>query len=170
MGWTSENVAVDFDITRDEQDDFAATSFQRAENAQKLGYFKDEIVPFSVFQKDLLTGERKRVLVVEDDCIRFGTTKEGLQKIKSAFPHWGNGTTTGGNASQITDGAAAILLMTRRKAEELGLQILAKHHTTAVIGMLAKTTMSAFQLIVLIFQAYLHVSWVLALFMRFQWL
>ncbi|RDB28831.1 3-ketoacyl-CoA thiolase B, peroxisomal [Hypsizygus marmoreus] len=134
MGWTSENVAADFNITRDEQDEFAATSFQRAENAQKLGYFSQEIVPFTVFQKDSSTGERKRVTVTQDDGIRPGTTKEGLQRIKPAFPQWGNATTTGGNASQITDGAAAVLLMSRRKAEELGLKILAKHHTTAVAG------------------------------------
>jgi len=134
MGWTSENVAADFNISREEQDNFAERSFQRAERAQQLGYFSREIVPFTVFQKDSRTGERKQVLVTEDDGIRHGTTKEALQKIRPAFPHWGNGTTTGGNASQITDGAAAVLLMTRRKAQELGLKILGKHVTTAVAG------------------------------------
>ncbi|KAF8222133.1 thiolase [Tricholoma matsutake] len=134
MGWTSENVAADFNISREEQDAFAARSFQRAEHAQKSGHFSQEIVPFTVFQKDPLTGERKQVSVTEDDGIRHGTTKEALQKIRSAFPQWGNGTTTGGNASQITDGAAAILLMTRQKATELGLTILGKHVTTAVAG------------------------------------
>jgi len=74
------------------------------------------------------------VVVAEDDGIRYGTSKETLQKIRPAFPQWGKGTTTGGNASQITDGAAAVLLMTRRKAKELGLIILAKHVTTAVAG------------------------------------
>jgi acetyl-CoA acyltransferase 1 len=135
MGWTSENVAVDFNISREEQDDFAARSFQRAEHAQRSGYFYREIVPFTVYHKDPLTGERKEVLVTEDDGIRYGTTKEALQKIKPAFPQWGNGTTTGGNASQITDGAAAVLLMKRRKATELGLTILGKHVTTAIAGM-----------------------------------
>lgn len=134
MGWTSENVAADYNVTRDEQDAFAARSFQLAEKAQVAGYFSKEIVPFTVFQKDPLTGERKQVTVTKDDGIRPGTTKEGLAKIRPAFPQWGNATTTGGNASQITDGAAAIMLMTRRKAEELGLQILAKHITTAVAG------------------------------------
>ena len=134
MGWTSENVAADFNISREEQDDFAATSFQRAENAQRSGHFSREIVPFTVFRKDPLTGERKQVSVTEDDGIRYGTTSEALQKIRPAFPQWGNGTTTGGNASQITDGAAAVLLMTRRKATELGLTILGKHVTTAVAG------------------------------------
>ncbi|KAG6911561.1 hypothetical protein DXG01_011863 [Tephrocybe rancida] len=134
MGWTSENVASDFNITREEQDHYAATSFQRAEEAQKAGYFANEIVPFTVFQKDPSTGERKQVVVTADDGIRVGTTKESLARIKPAFPQWGNSTTTGGNASQITDGAAAVMLMTRKRAEELGLKILAKHHTTALAG------------------------------------
>lgn len=132
MGWTSENVAQDYNISREEQDDFAARSFQKAEKADKAGYFQGEIVPFTVYQNDPVTGARKRVVITKDDGIRYGTTKENLAKIRSAFPQWGNGTTTGGNASQITDGAAAILLMTRRKAEELGLKIIAKHITTTV--------------------------------------
>ena len=134
MGWTSENVAADYHISREEQDEFAAQSFQKAEKAQKLGYFAEEIVPFTVFQKDS-TGNRVLVEVTEDDGIRPGTTKEILEKIRPAFPQWGMGTTTGGNASQVTDGAAAVLLMTRRKAHELGLKILAKYITTAVAGM-----------------------------------
>lgn len=134
MGWTSENVAAEFGVTRDEQDEFAARSFQRAEHAQKAGYFAKEIVPFTVFSKDAVTGERVEKVVSQDDGIRYGTTKENLAKVKSAFPQWGNGTTTGGNASQISDGAAAVLLMSRRKAEELGLKILAKHISTTVAG------------------------------------
>ncbi len=134
MGWTSENVADEFNVSRQEQDAFAAESFQRAERAQKAGYFENEIVPFTVYQKDA-SGERKQVVVNMDDGIRLGTTKEALGKIKPAFPQWGRSTTTGGNASQITDGAAAVLLMTRRKAEELGLNIIGKHITTSVAGM-----------------------------------
>ncbi|KAJ8083820.1 hypothetical protein AAF712_000738 [Marasmius tenuissimus] len=134
MGWTSENVAAEFNVTREEQDEFAARSHQRAEHADKAGYFAKEIVPFTVFQKDSATGERRKVVVNKDDGIRPGTTKEKLGKIKSAFPQWGNGTTTGGNASQVTDGAAAVMLMTRRKAEELGLKILGKHVSTSVVG------------------------------------
>ena len=114
-------------------DDFAAKSFQRAEKAQKSGYFKREIVPITVKQKNA-TGEIRKVVVDQDDGIRYGTTAETLSRVRSAFPQWGKGRTTGGNASQITDGAAAVLLMTRRKAEELGLKILAKHVTTAVTG------------------------------------
>ncbi|KAG8965590.1 hypothetical protein FRC03_000398 [Tulasnella sp. 419] len=132
MGWTSENVANDFYITREEMDQWAATSFQRAERAQQAGYFKDEIAPLEGFA---VTPEgRKRITVTEDDGIRAGTTAEGLGKIRSAFPQWG-GKTTGGNASQITDGAAAVLLMRRSKAEELGLKVIAKYITTSVAGL-----------------------------------
>ncbi|KAF7320127.1 hypothetical protein MKEN_00797100 [Mycena kentingensis (nom. inval.)] len=134
MGWTSENVAADFNVTRQDQDEFAALSFQRAEAAEKAGYFDREIVPFTVFSKNPSTGERTRIKVTKDDGIRYGTTAAGLSKIRSAFPQWGNATTTGGNASQITDGAAAVLLMTRRKANALGLNIMAKFVTTAVAG------------------------------------
>ncbi|EAU85548.2 3-ketoacyl-CoA thiolase [Coprinopsis cinerea okayama7 len=135
MGWTSENVAVEFNVSREEQDEFAALSFQKAERAQELGYFRNEIVPFTVYQKDPKTGEKRFVTIIEDDGIRKGTTKEGLSKIRAAFPQWGKGTTTGGNASQLTDGAAAVLLMTRKKAEELGLRVLAKYITTSVTGL-----------------------------------
>ena len=138
MGWTSENVAQDYNISRDVMDAFAAQSFQRAEHAEKSGYFTKEIVPFavSVNEKDAATGatSRRHVTVTKDDEIRYGTTKESLLKIRSAFPQWGQGRTTGGNASQITDGAAAVLLMTRSKAEALGLPILGKHVSTAVAG------------------------------------
>src|SRR5262245_38078842 len=106
MGWTSENVASDYNISREEMDEFAARSFQRAEHAEKEGYFTREIVPFSVFQKDPKTGTRSKVVISKDDGIRYGTTKEALSKIRGAFPQWGRALTTGGNASQITDGAA----------------------------------------------------------------
>lgn len=135
MGWTSENVAEDFDITREEMDGLAALSFQRAEKADKEGVFASEIVPFTAYVKDPATGQRVTKILTKDDGIRYGTTKEALARVKSAFPQWGKGCTTGGNASQITDGAAAVLLMTRRKAEQLGLRILAKHVTTSVAGL-----------------------------------
>jgi acetyl-CoA acyltransferase 1 len=134
MGWTSENVAHEFDISREDVDDFAAKSFQRAEAADKAGYFAKEIVPFASYLKDPATGVRKKVTVSKDDGIRYGTTKTTLSKIKSAFPHWLPAQTTGGNASQITDGAAAVLLMTRRKAKEFKLRILAKYVNVAVTG------------------------------------
>lgn len=134
MGWTSENVASDFNIIREEQDAFAAASFIKAEAAQKNGLFSKEIVPFTVLRKDGSSNQRVPVIITEDDGIRYGTTQEKLSKIKPAFPQWGNSTTTGGNASQITDGAAAVLLMSRREAEKRGLRVLAKHVTTAVAG------------------------------------
>ncbi|KZT02416.1 thiolase [Laetiporus sulphureus 93-53] len=134
MGRTSENVAGDFNISREDMDDWSAKSFQRAERADKAGWFANEIVPFTAYEKPDETGKRATKVVAKDDGIRYGTTKEGLLRIRSAFPHWQPAQTTGGNASQITDGAAAVLLMTRRKAEELGLRILAKHITTAVAG------------------------------------
>ncbi|KAJ7596868.1 Thiolase, N-terminal domain-containing protein [Mycena floridula] len=134
MGWTSENVAAEFNISREAQDEFAAESFQKAEHAQKSGYFEKEIVPFTVFKKNPKTGETETVTITQDDGIRYGTTKETLSRIRSAFPQWPPSFTTGGNASQITDGAAAVLLMTRRKAEELGLKILGKHISTAICG------------------------------------
>lgn len=135
MGWTSENVAEEFNVSREDMDALAALSFQRAEKADKEGAFASEIVPFTAFVNDPATGERKTKIITKDDGIRYGTTKEALARIKAAFPQWGQGRTTGGNASQITDGAAAVLLMTRRKAEQLGLKILAKHVTTSVAGL-----------------------------------
>ena len=134
MGWTSENVAKDFHVTREEQDSFAAESFQKAERAQKNGYFSEEIVPFTVYRMGHNSVDKEVVEVREDDGIRYGTTVAALSKIRSAFPQWGNGTTTGGNASQITDGAAAVLVMTRREAERRQLPILGKHVRTAVTG------------------------------------
>ncbi|GJE85791.1 3-ketoacyl-CoA thiolase [Phanerochaete sordida] len=134
MGWTSENVANDFNISREEMDEFAALSYQRAEKAQKEGRFETEIVPFSAPIVDPKTGERSTHVVTKDDGIRYGTTKQSLLKIRPAFPQWSPAQTTGGNASQITDGAAAVLLMKRSKAEQLGLKILGKHVTTAVAG------------------------------------
>ncbi|KAG8890916.1 hypothetical protein FRB98_002936 [Tulasnella sp. 332] len=134
MGWTSENVANDFGVAREEMDLWAATSFQRASHAQLSGYFKDEIVPIEAFNAPAGDEKRERVWVTEDDGIRHGTTAEALGKIRAAFPQWG-GKTTGGNASQITDGAGAVLLMRRSKAEELGLKVLGKWVTTAVVGL-----------------------------------
>ncbi|KAG9048221.1 hypothetical protein FS837_000477 [Tulasnella sp. UAMH 9824] len=134
MGWTSENVANDFAVTREEMDQWAAASFQRASHAQLAGFFKSEIVPIDAFSGAAGSKERTKIVVTEDDGIRHGTTAEGLSKIRSAFPQWG-GKTTGGNASQITDGAAAVLLLRRSKAEELGLKVIAKWVTTTVVGL-----------------------------------
>lgn len=102
MGWTSENVSRDFGVTREEMDRFAAESFQRAERAQKAGWFADEIVPIRTKVQGA-DGQWKEVVLDRDDGIRPGTTAESLGKIRAAFPQWGP-TTTGGNASQLTDG------------------------------------------------------------------
>lgn len=133
MGWTSENVSRDFGISREEMDRFAAESFQRAEKAQKAGWFQDEIVPIKTRIKTP-EGEWKEVTLTADEGIRYGTTAESLGKIRAAFPQWGP-TTTGGNASQITDGAAAVLLMKRATAIKLGQPILAKYVGSTVAGL-----------------------------------
>ncbi|KAH7171322.1 Thiolase, N-terminal domain-containing protein [Dactylonectria macrodidyma] len=133
MGWTSENVSKDFGVTRELMDQFAAESFQKAEAAKNAGWFKDEIVPITTKVKGP-DGELKEVTLTEDEGIRPGTTAEGLSKIRSAFPQWG-GCTTGGNASQITDGAAAVLLMKRSTAIKLGQPIVAKYVGSTVSGL-----------------------------------
>jgi acetyl-CoA acyltransferase 1 len=133
MGWTSENVSRDFGITREEMDKYAAESFQRAERAQKAGLFDDEIAPIKTRIKDA-NGEWKDITVSRDEGIRPGTTAETLGKIRAAFPQWGP-TTTGGNASQVTDGAAALLLMKRSTAIRLGQPIVAKYVGSTVAGL-----------------------------------
>ncbi|KAL1969356.1 hypothetical protein VTN77DRAFT_9549 [Rasamsonia byssochlamydoides] len=133
MGQTSENVGNDFGITREMQDKYAVESFRRAEVAQKAGWFDDEIVPITTKVKDPKTGEEKTVTLTKDEGPRYGTTFEALSKIRPAFPQFGN-KTTGGNASQVTDGAAAILLMRRSKAIELNQPILAKFCGATVAG------------------------------------
>ncbi|KAK1140420.1 hypothetical protein N8T08_010364 [Aspergillus melleus] len=135
MGQTSENVAGQFNISREQHDRFAANSYQKAERAQKAGWLNDEIVPVHTQIKDPKTGEVKNVVVDRDDGIRYGTTAESLGKIRSAFPQWKPSATTGGNASQITDGAAGLILMKRSRAQELGQPILAKFCGATVAGL-----------------------------------
>lgn len=135
MGQTSENVAGQFSVSREAMDAFAASSFQKAEKAQKEGWVADEIVPISVQVKDSKTGEVSDVIVDRDDGVRYGTTAEGLGKIRAAFPQWSPSQTTGGNASQITDGAAAVLLMKRSTAERLGQPIVGKFCGATVVGL-----------------------------------
>jgi len=130
---TSENVGSDFNITRKMQDEYAAESFRRAEVAQKAGWFDDEIVPITTTIKDPKTGEEKEVTLTKDEGPRYGTTAEALGKIRPAMPQFGD-RTSGGNASQVTDGAAAILLMKRSKAIQLGQPILAKFVGATVAG------------------------------------
>ncbi|KAK4987018.1 hypothetical protein LTR66_007320 [Elasticomyces elasticus] len=134
MGQTSENVGADFNVTRQMQDEYAAESYQRAERAQKAGWFDDEITPITVKVKDPKTGEEKEVTLTKDEGPRWGTTYESLSKIRPAFPDFGN-RSTGGNSSQVTDGAAAILLMKRSKALEMNQPILAKYVGATVAGL-----------------------------------
>ncbi|KAI9374987.1 Thiolase, N-terminal domain-containing protein [Aspergillus egyptiacus] len=133
MGQTSENVGKDFGISRAQQDVYAAESFRRAEMAQKSGWFDDEIIPITTKVKDPKTGEERSVTLSKDDGVRYGTTVESLSKIRPAFPQFGD-RSTGGNSSQVTDGAAAVLLMRRSKAIELGQPILAKFCGATVAG------------------------------------
>lgn len=134
MGWTSENVARDFGVTREMQDEVAAVSQQRAEKAKKEGWTKDEIVEVKTSVKNG-KGGWEEVVVKEDDGVRAGTTKEALGKLRAAFPQWQPATTTGGNASQITDGAAGVVLMKRSKAQELGVRVLGKFVLSTSVGL-----------------------------------
>ncbi|KAI8137370.1 Thiolase, N-terminal domain-containing protein [Fennellomyces sp. T-0311] len=131
MGITSENVAAEFNVTRQKQDAFSASSHAKAVAAQKNGWFKDEIVPLEAVVEDK-DGNEKTVIVDRDDGVRPGTTVEGLAKLRPAFDE--NGSTTAGNASQVSDGAAAVLLMKRKTAQKLGLPIVGKYITSAVVG------------------------------------
>ncbi|GFZ31259.1 acetyl-CoA acetyltransferase [Clostridium zeae] len=119
MGITAENIAEQWNLTREEQDAFAAASQQKAEKAVKEGRFKDEIVPVVIPQRK---GEPK--VFDTDEFPRFGTTAESLGKLKPAFKK--DGTVTAGNASGINDGAAAFVVMSAEKAAELGIKPLAK--------------------------------------------
>jgi acetyl-CoA acyltransferase 1 len=132
MGITSENVASDFSISREKQDHFAATSFQRAAAAQAAGKFKAEIIPVEVKWTDPKTEQEKTIVVQEDDGIRAGVTAESLGKLKPAFIK--NGSTHAGNASQVSDGAAAVLMTRRSVAKRLGLPIVGKFVTAATVG------------------------------------
>ncbi|OAC97757.1 hypothetical protein MUCCIDRAFT_168275 [Mucor lusitanicus CBS 277.49] len=131
MGYTSENVALEYGITREDQDRFSVESHRKAHAAQQAGRFKEEIIPCTVTQIDK-DGNQKQVTVSDDDGIRPDSTLETLGKIRAAFGK--DGTTTAGNASQISDGAAAVLLMKRKTAQKLNLPILGKYITSAAVG------------------------------------
>ncbi|KAG8942469.1 3-ketoacyl-CoA thiolase with broad chain length specificity [Tulasnella sp. 424] len=132
MGINSETIAEQFNISREAQDIFAAKSFEKATAAQKTGKFKREIVPVKVKWVDPKTEEEKDVVVDSDDGIRGGVTAESLSKLKPAFKK--DGSTHAGNASQVSDGAAAVLLTRRSVAKEMGLPILAKFVTAVAVG------------------------------------
>ena len=126
MGNTAENVAKEFQITRQEQDEFAVASQNKAEAAQKAGRFKDEIVPVTI------TSKKGDVVVDQDEYIRHGATMEAMTKLRPAFVK--DGTVTAGNASGINDGAAAVVLMSAEKAKAAGKTPLARIVSWAQAG------------------------------------
>ncbi|GAA0690625.1 MULTISPECIES: acetyl-CoA C-acetyltransferase [Clostridium] len=119
MGITAENIADQWNITREEQDAFAAKSQQKAEAAIKSGRFKDEIVPVVIPQR-----KGDPIVFDTDEHPKFGTTTEKLAKLRPAFKK--DGTVTAGNASGLNDGAAALVVMSAEKAKELGVKPLVK--------------------------------------------
>jgi acetyl-CoA acyltransferase 1 len=132
MGVLSENMAKDRNISRASQDAFAAASYQKAAKAQADGLFKEEIHPLKVKWEDPKSGETKEIVVDKDEGVRPGVTAESLGKIKPSFAK--DGGIHAGNASQISDGAAAVLLMRRSTAEKLGQQILGKYVAASIVG------------------------------------
>jgi acetyl-CoA C-acetyltransferase len=126
MGNTAENVAQRWQITREQQDHLAAGSQSKAEAAQKVGRFKDEIVPVKIATR------RGETVIDTDEHPKHGTTVEVLSKLRPAFDK--NGTVTAGNASGINDGAAAVVLMTVAEAEKRGLKSLARIVSWATAG------------------------------------
>lgn len=127
MGVTAENIAEKWGITREELDEFALNSQLKAEKAIKNGEFKDEIVPVTVKTR------KSEVVVDTDEQPRFGSTIEGLAKLKPAFIK--DGKVTAGNSSGLNDGAAALVIMSAEKAKELGVKPLAKIVSYASAGL-----------------------------------
>ncbi|KAI0164137.1 thiolase [Xylariaceae sp. FL1272] len=132
MGVLSDNMAKDRNIPRSSQDAFAASSYQKAIIAQEAGLFNEEIHPLTVKFEDPKSGETKTITVSKDDGVRPGITAQSLGKIKPAFAE--DGSIHAGNASQISDGAAAVLMMKRSTAEKLGQPILGKYVAASIVG------------------------------------
>jgi acetyl-CoA C-acetyltransferase len=126
MGITAENIAKQWQLSRDDQDQFALASQNKAEAAQTAGRFEDEIVPFAVKSR------KGETIVSADEYIRVGATIEALTKLKPAFDK--EGTVTAGNASGINDGAAAVVLMDADEAAKRGVEPLAKIVSWATAG------------------------------------
>ena len=127
MGQTAENVAEKWQITRDQQDEFALASQNKAEAAQKAGKFSDEIVAYTV------KGRKGDTVVENDEYIRHGATIEGMQKLRPAFTK--DGSVTAANASGINDGAAAVIVMSVDEAEKRGIEPLARIASYATAGL-----------------------------------
>jgi acetyl-CoA acyltransferase len=135
MGLATENVARKYEVTREEQDAFALRSHQRAAAAQDEGKFDDEIVPLKVIFEELNEKGKKNARAVEftkDEGVRRDTSAEGLAKLKPAFHV--KGTITAGNASQMSDGAAAAIVMSDERARQLNLKPLARFVAYATAG------------------------------------
>jgi acetyl-CoA C-acetyltransferase len=128
MGQTAENVANQWQISRDMQDEFALGSQNKAEAAQKAGKFDEEVIPFTVKTR------KGDIIVDKDEYIRHGATLEAMQKMRPAFVRDG-GTVTAANASGLNDGAAAVLLMSEEDAEKRGLEPLARIASYATAGL-----------------------------------
>ena len=126
MGTTAENVAKAYQITREQQDEFALASQQKASAAQKSGKFKDEIVPVTI------KGRKGDVIVDQDEYIRHDSTIEGMAKLRPAFSK--DGTVTAGNASGLNDGACALVVMSGAEAARRGLTPLARIASFATAG------------------------------------
>ena len=137
MGLTAENLANKYEITREQADMFSLGSHQKAASAIQAGYFKDEIVPVNVFVDELDEKgrvRRKEVVFDTDEGVRYDASIEGLAKLKPAFH--AKGTVTAGNSSQMSDGAAATVVMSADKAKELGVTPLARLVSFATAGCL----------------------------------
>ena len=127
MGQTAENVAEKWQISRDQQDEFAVASQNKAEAAQKAGKFQDEITPFTV------KGRKADIVVDSDEYIRHGATLDAMQKLRPAFTK--DGSVTAANASGLNDGAAGALLMSADNAEKRGIEPLARIASYATVGL-----------------------------------
>lgn len=137
MGLTAENLARKYEITREQADEFSLQSHQKAADAIKSGKFKDEIVPFTVTVDELDENgrvRRKEVVFETDEGVRYDASMEGFAKLKPVFHV--KGTVTAGNSSQMSDDAAAVVIMSVEKAEELGLKPLARFVSYATSGCL----------------------------------
>lgn len=132
MGVLSEDMARDYKITRADQDTFAASSYQKAQKAQEQGFFDEEIGPITTKYTDPKTEKEQTVTVTRDDGVRPGTTFQSLSKMRPAFAE--DGTIHAGNASQVSDGAAAVLLMKRSTAERLNQRIIGKFVSSSIVG------------------------------------
>jgi acetyl-CoA acyltransferase len=135
MGLTAENVAEKFGVSREDQDRFALSSHQKAAKAIKEGKFKEELIPILAKVKEVKedgTVVVKEVIFDTDEGVRYDATLEGMASLKPVFK--AKGTVTAGNASQTSDGAAALVLMSREKAEKMGVKPMAVFRSFAVAG------------------------------------